>query len=126
MIGWELVNWMDDICLPGDVFKTKLANLTRFFQCCREKGLLLSPSKTKLFFTEALFAGVMVGPNGLKPNLDKVGAVANWPEPENVTDLMGFLGLTNYFRHMIPDYARIAAPLTGLTRNVEIHSPGAS
>lgn len=27
MIGRELVNWMDDICLPGDDFETKLANL---------------------------------------------------------------------------------------------------
>ena len=27
MIGRKLVNWMDDICLPGDVFKTKLSNL---------------------------------------------------------------------------------------------------
>ena len=27
MIGRELVNWMDDICLAGDVFETKLSNL---------------------------------------------------------------------------------------------------
>ncbi|KAJ7449387.1 hypothetical protein B0H11DRAFT_2247321 [Mycena galericulata] len=40
----------------------------------------------KLFFTDVLFAGAMIGPNGLKPNLDKVGAVANWPVPENVAD----------------------------------------
>ena len=31
MIGRELVNWMDDICLPGDVFETKLSNLRKFF-----------------------------------------------------------------------------------------------
>ncbi|KAF7372353.1 Retrovirus-related Pol polyprotein from transposon 17,6 [Mycena venus] len=103
MIGRELVNWMDDICLPGDVFETKLANLRKFFQRCRDKGLSLSPSRTKLFFTDVLFAGAMVGPNGLKPNLDKIGAVVNWPVPESVAELMGFLGLTNYFRRMIPD-----------------------
>ena len=27
MIGHELVNWMDNVCIPGDVFDTKLANL---------------------------------------------------------------------------------------------------
>jgi hypothetical protein len=126
MIGRELVNWMDDICLPGDVFETKLANLTKFFQRCRDKGLSLSPSKTKLFFTDVSFAGAMVGPSGLKPNLDKVGAVANWPVPENLADLMGFLGLTNHFRRMIADYARIAAPLADLTRNVEVQSSGSN
>lgn len=31
MISHKLVNWMDDICLPGDIFKTKLSNLCKFF-----------------------------------------------------------------------------------------------
>jgi hypothetical protein len=123
MIGKELVNWMDDICLPGDDFTTKLGNLRKFFTRCREKTLSLSPLKTKLFFTDVLFAGVMVGPSGIKPNLDKVAAFVNWPVPEDVKDLMAFLGLTNYFRRLINDYARIAAPLTDLTRNLQIDVP---
>jgi hypothetical protein len=111
-IGRELANWMDDICMPGDHFETKLNNLQKFFTRCHDKTLSLSPSKTKLFFTEVLFTGAMIGPGGIKPNLDKVAAVVNWPEPQDVQDLMVFLGLTNYFRHLINDYARIAAPLT--------------
>jgi hypothetical protein len=126
MIGRELVAWMDDICMPGDVFETKMDNLTKFFKRCRDRKLSLSPSKTKLFFTDVLFAGAMVGPNGLKPNLDKVGAVVNWPAPETVSDLMGFLGLTNFFRRLIANYARIAAPLTDLTRNVEVKAPSSN
>ena len=97
MIGRELVNWMDNICMLGDHFETKLTNLRKFFTRCRDKTLSLSPSKTKLFFTEVLFAGAMVSPSGIKPNLDKVAAVVNWPEPQDVQDLMAFLGLTNYF-----------------------------
>jgi hypothetical protein len=123
MIGRELVNWMDDICLPGDDFDTKISNLWKFFERCRDRGLSLSPSKTKLFFMEALFAGAMVGPDGIKPNRDKVASVANWPEPQDVQDLMGFLGLTNYFRRLICDYARIAHPLSDLTRDVNIEVP---
>src|ERR1700691_6566860 len=82
MIARELVYWMDDVCLPGDVFDTKIGILRKFFTRCREKSLSLSPTKTKLFFTEVLFAGVMVGPSGIKPNLDKVAAIVNWPVPE--------------------------------------------
>jgi transposase InsO family protein len=120
MIGRELVNWMDDICLPGDVFDTKLSNLRKFFARCRSKNLSLSPSKTKLFFTEVLFAGAMIGSQGIRPNLDKVGAVVNWPTPETAQQLMGFLGLANYFRRLISDYARIAAPLSDLTREIKV------
>ena len=126
MIGRELVNWMDDICLPGDVFETKLSNLRKFFHRCRLKSLSLSPAKTKLFFTEVLFAGARVGSQGIRPNLDKVGAVVNWPTPETVQHLMGFLGLANYFRRLISDYARIAAPLTDLTRDIKVEQPTGS
>ena len=126
MIGRELVNWMDDICLPGDVFETKLSNLRKFFQRCHLKNLSLSPTKTKLFFTEVLFAGARVGSQGIRPNLDKVGAVVNWPTPETVQQLMGFLGLANHFRRLISDYAQIAAPLTDLTRDIKIEQPSNS
>ena len=120
MISCKLVNWMDDICLPGDDFTIKLQTLHKFFTCCHDCGLSLSPTKTKLFFTDVLFVGAMVGPKGIKPNLDKVTAIANWPIPNNIQDLMGFLGLTNYFHCLICDYACITQPLSDLTRNVPV------
>jgi transposase InsO family protein len=126
MIGRELVNWMDDICLPGDIFETKLSNLRKFLDRCRLKNLSISPTKTKLFFTEVLFAGARVGSQGIRPNLDKVGAVVDWPIPETVQQLMGFLGLTNYFRRLISNYARIAAPLSDLTRDIKVEQPSDS
>lgn len=30
-ISRGLVNWMDDICMPGDDFEVKLANIEKFF-----------------------------------------------------------------------------------------------
>ena len=47
----------------------------------------------------------------------------NWPVPEDVQDLMTFLGPTNYFWWLINNYAGIAAPLTDLTRNLKIDIP---
>ena len=121
MIGRELVSWMDDICLPGDIFEVKLGHLRRFFARCRQRNLSLAPTKTKLFMSKVIFAGVTICEEGIKPNLDKVAAVVNWPEPQDVQDLMAFLGLTGYFRRLINDYARIAAPLTDLTRKVDFN-----
>lgn len=123
MIGRELVNWMDDICIPGDNFDIKMKNLWKFFNRCRDKNLSLSPSKTKLFFTNALFAGTMIGLDSIKPNLDKVAAVVNWPQPQDVQDLTSFLGLTGYFWHLINDYTRIAAPFTDLIRKLDMDTP---
>ncbi|GLB40100.1 hypothetical protein LshimejAT787_0706100 [Lyophyllum shimeji] len=102
MIGHELVNWMDDICLPGDIFDKKLSNLCKFFE--RSDGRATR--------------------NPTKPR--QVGAVVNWPRPETAQQLLRFLGLTNYFRRLIVNYARIAAPLTNLTRDIKIEAPSSN
>jgi hypothetical protein len=125
MIGRELVNWMDDIFLPGDDFNTKMSSLRKFFTRCRDRKLSLAPSKCKFFFTELFFAGAIVGPEGVKLNWDKVTAVIDWQPPKDVKDLMSFLGLTNFFRRHINDYVQIARPLTDLTRDVQIEMPKA-
>ena len=36
--------------------------------------------------------------------------------PTSVTDICSFLGLAGYYRRFIPQFVKIAAPLTNLTR----------
>jgi hypothetical protein len=64
----------------------------------------------------------MIGQQGILPNLNKVGAVVNWLMPETVQQLMGFLSLSNYFRRLISNYARIAAPLSDLTQDIKVEN----
>ena len=47
---------------------------------------------------------------------EKVKGVLNWPAPRNVKKVQKFLGLANYYRRFIKDFARIAAPLHVLVR----------
>ena len=46
----------------------------------------------------------------------KVSVVKEWLTPQNVKDVRSFLGLANYYRMFIPQFGKIAAPLTNLTR----------
>lgn len=68
--------------------------------------------------TEVIFAGARVGRDGIKPDLAKISAVVDWAVPGTVHDLMQFLGLTGYFRSLVKDYARRAAPLMDLIRRL--------
>ena len=46
---------------------------------------------------------------------EKVEGVLSWPQPKNVKDVRKFLGLANYYRRFIKDFARIARPMNILT-----------
>jgi len=48
--------------------------------------------------------------------VEKVDGVLSWPEPKNIKDVRKFLGLTNYYRRFIRDFAQVARPMNMLTR----------
>jgi len=47
---------------------------------------------------------------------EKVEGVLNWLVSRNVKEVQKFLGLANYYRRFIKDFARIAAPLHVLVK----------
>lgn len=47
---------------------------------------------------------------------NKVKDVLEWPGPQNVKQLRGFLGLTGYYKRFIKSYAQIASPITNLLK----------
>ena len=62
------------------------------------------------------FLEVIIGPNGIKIEKEKIDEVLNWLEPKNVKDIRNFLGLVNYYRKFIKDFTQVARPMNILTR----------
>ena len=57
-----------------------------------------------------------VSAEGIKMNDDKVKAILEWPAPKTVHGVRSFLGLANFYRRFIKDYAQVARPLNDLTK----------
>ena len=62
------------------------------------------------------FLGVIIGPDRIEIEKEKVDGVLSWPEPKNIKDVRKFLGLANYYRRFIKDFAQVARPMNILMK----------
>ena len=84
-----------------------------------ENNLFVKPEKCRWKVREVEFLGVVIRPKGVEIQKEKVDGVLNWPAPRNVKEVQKFLGLANYYRRFIKDFAKIAALLHLLVRKEE-------
>ena len=92
---------MDDIAFASDSFKDHFDILMQFLSKCRAAKLSITPSKMKLFQKEFVFAGARLSQEGVKPNLNKVAAVIDFPCPEMIHDAVAVAtGLPNLGAHV--------------------------
>jgi len=70
-----------------------------------ENDLYVKPEKCVWKVRKIGFLGVVIGPSRIEMEKEKVDGVLSWPEPRNVKDVRKFLGLTNYYRRFIKDFA---------------------
>ena len=81
-----------------------------------ENDLYIKPEKYMWKVWKVGFLGVIIGPNRIEIEKEKVDEVLSWPESKNIKDVRKFLGLTNYYRRFIKDFAWVARPINVLTR----------
>ena len=61
------------------------------------------------------FLGHIVSAEGVQADPSKTEKIAQWPTPTSIWEVQQFLGLANYYRRFVKDFAAIAKPLHRLT-----------
>ena len=107
--------YIDDIIIPGRTFREHLNNLAIVFQRLREAGLKLKPIKCAFCKPKVTFLGHVLSGEGVATDPAKTEKVATWPVPTSHREVQQFLGLANYYRRFVRDYAKVAKPLHRLT-----------
>lgn len=111
-----MVLYMDDIFIKASTEEEAVQRLERVLSVAAKHGLRFNWKKCQLVQRRVEFLGYIIENGTIKPSKRKEDDVRNFPQPTTVKQLLRFLGLCGYFRKFIEDYARIAKPLSDLTR----------
>lgn len=98
-----------------------LDHLESVLQTLQQHVLFVKFSKCSFGTLEVEYLGHTVSGSGVAMDKSKVQAILDWPRPQNIKQLRGFLGLTGYYRKFIRAYASIALPLINLLKKDSFH-----
>src|SRR5437764_3524957 len=106
--------YLDDIIIHSKTFEQHLKDIDEVFGKLRDAKLMSKENKCEFCAPEIKFLGHIIGKDGKKVDPDKVEKVRNYPRPENISQLRGFLGLASYYRKFIKDFSKKVKPMTRL------------
>ena len=108
--------YIDDIFIYNKSKKKHARHIRLIFQKFQKAGLQLDIDKCEFYAQEVKYLGLIITPEGIKMDQEKIASVFDWPRPENLKNVQSFLGFANFYKRFIKDFSKHAAPLNALTK----------
>ena len=105
-----------DILIYSKTWKKHLQHLEQVLTALEENQLYAKKSKCTFGKEEVEYLRHIISKEGVKVDPNKIKAIKECPNPDNISKLRGFLGLIGYYRTFIKNYAHITRPLTNLLK----------
>ena len=112
----KVTAFVDDVLVEIEIEKGHDEIMEEILRRLEENDLYIKPEKYVQKVKKIGFLGVIIGPNGIEMEKEKVEEVLNQPEPKNMKDVRKFLGLANYYRRFIKDFTQVARLMNMLIR----------
>ena len=109
--------YLDDVIIRSNSFEEHLRNLDETLSLLNNAGIKLSYRKCCFVREKVKFLGHILSEKGILPNPDKVNAVVDMKRPNTVRQLRRFLGMAGFYRKFINNFAKLALPLSELTKD---------
>ena len=107
--------YLDDIIIFSASFDQHLRDIRAVLQKLTSANLTFKLAKCFFAMLSVEFLGHLISANGIAPHPRLVSKVKHCSPPTSVTEVRSFLGLTGYYRYMIPNYSALANPIIALT-----------
>jgi hypothetical protein len=112
----NVIVYIDDLLVHDSEYVFHRKSLQSLFDQLRKANLKLNLTKCNFGSTNVTYLGFRLTPEGILPGSDKLAAVKNATPPKKVHQIRQFLGLANFFRTHIRNFALISSLLNVLTR----------
>jgi hypothetical protein len=106
--------FIDDILVYSKNEEEHERHFWIILQQLHEHQLYAKFSKCAFLLKEVLFLGHVILAEDIAVDPSKVQEVHDWKSPRSVTQIHSFLGLAGYYRRFIPNFSKIAKPMTKL------------
>lgn len=83
----------------------------------RSHSLFSKASKCSFAQKQVEYPGHVINEQGVGVDPSKIQCIQDWPLPQTVKALRGFIGLIGYYQKIVQGYGVIAKPLTTLLKN---------
>ena len=111
-----IIVFKDDILVYSKTPEDYETHLRLALERLQSEKLYAKFSKCEFWLDRVMFLGHIVSEEGVAVDPAKIEAIINWKQPKTVTEIRSFLGLAGYYRRFVEAFARLAGPLTALTR----------
>ena len=112
----KVAAFVDDILVGIETEERYNEIIKEILRRLEKNNLYIKPEKCIWKVWKIGFLEVIIGPNGIEMEKEKVDGVLSWLEPKNIKDIRKFLDLANYYRRFIKDFSQVARLMNVLTR----------
>ena len=106
--------YIDDILITGRTQEEHLQNLQVVLSRLERAGLRLKRPKYTFMLPSLDYLGYRISAEGIQPTKEKVGAILEAPDPQNISQLRSFLRMLNYCVNFLPNLSTTLPPLYSL------------
>ena len=96
--NWHMPAWrrcIDDTLIWSNSIENSFLQCARYLQFCGTEGIIFNPRKLEVGKKNVDIFGFRMSQNGVLPSLNQVESLAKYPNPRNLRDMRGFMGLLN-------------------------------
>jgi hypothetical protein len=108
--------YIDDLAVFAKTKKEMMEKLQDVFNRLRLAKLRIHSQKSRWFVDKVKYLGHIFSPEGVSADPMKVKIIEQYPRPTTQRKLRAYLGLTNWFRRYIRNYAQKTEALRQLLK----------